>query len=206
MARASLTARCAQRKTLVHIANGTAAVARRLVCAQQRNANATSPCMCTVALPLCASCAVLRSRRLPAHTLSLCCLRIPYHFDTGLDQAVSHNVHCTLYHAAGVGLRCLHHYNMLDLGPAMSHSVPCMQYLTAAVCLRILHQYGLRKGIRLMWMGLPRPSDLTPFLDVGWKLLTRTLFKMAAFAAISSVAASLPKKTVAAHQVRTTAV
>jgi hypothetical protein len=51
-------------------------------------------------------------------------------------------------------------------------------------------------------MGLPSLADLVPFVDVGWKLLTRTLFKMAAFASISSVATTLPESAVASHQVR----
>lgn len=78
-----------------------------------------------------------------------------------------------------------------------------MQYLTAAAFLWALHTHGASgHGVRLVWAGLPRLSDLLPFLDVGWKLLTRTLFKMAAFASISSVATTLPHMAVASHQVR----
>jgi hypothetical protein len=77
-----------------------------------------------------------------------------------------------------------------------------MQYTTSIVFLWALHKHGqTSKGIQLAWMGLPALRDLVPFVDVGWKLLTRTLFKMAAFASISSIATTLPKKSVAAHQV-----
>lgn len=82
-----------------------------------------------------------------------------------------------------------------------------VQYIAAAAFLRALRWHGDngRGGIRFAWSGVPTLRDLYPFFDVGWKLLTRTLFKMAAFASISSVAAQLPQKTLASHQVRTQA-
>jgi hypothetical protein len=77
-----------------------------------------------------------------------------------------------------------------------------VQYASAAAFLRALHTCGAcGKGIRLVWAGVPRLQDLEPFLDVGWKLLTRTVFKMAAFASISAVATTLPQEVVASHHV-----
>lgn len=86
---------------------------------------------------------------------------------------------------------------------ARPNALPPVQYATAAAFLAALHRQGLSgRGIRLVWAGVPRMHDLAPFFDVGWKLLTRTLFKMAAFASISSVATTLSNTAVASHQVR----
>lgn len=77
-----------------------------------------------------------------------------------------------------------------------------LQVCTAIIFLRALHARGLRPGgIPLVWAGLPTVADFAPFVDVAWKLFTRTLFKMGAFASISSVAMGLPYKAAATHQV-----
>jgi hypothetical protein len=56
-------------------------------------------------------------------------------------------------------------------------------------------------GVPLAWEGWPAPRDLIPFADVACKLFTRTLFKMAAFASISTVAMRLKFPAPAIHQV-----
>lgn len=77
-----------------------------------------------------------------------------------------------------------------------------LQVCTAVIFLRALHARGLRPGgVPLVWAGLPTIADFAPFADVAWKLFTRTLFKMGAFASISSVAMGLPYKAAATHQV-----
>lgn len=77
-----------------------------------------------------------------------------------------------------------------------------VQVTTAAVFLQALRARGQRPGgISLVWGGLPALSDFAPFADVAWKLFTRTLFKMGAFASISSVAMGLPFNAAATHQV-----
>lgn len=77
-----------------------------------------------------------------------------------------------------------------------------LQVCTAAVFVRTLHERGQRPaGVALVWSGVPALSDFAPFADVAWKLFTRTLFKMGAFASISTVAMGLPFKAAATHQV-----
>ena len=89
------------------------------------------------------------------------------------------------------------------IAPVLQAACGVLQYITAMAFLWALAKHGdSSKGIRLAWAGLPSVRDLVPFMDVGWKLLTRTLFKMAAFASISAVATTLAQKSIASHQVR----
>lgn len=77
-----------------------------------------------------------------------------------------------------------------------------VQYATAVVFLHALHRQGSAPlGVKLVWSGLPTLADMAPFWDVGWKLLTRTLFKMAAFASITMAATTLSTNDAASHQV-----
>lgn len=75
---------------------------------------------------------------------------------------------------------------------------------TAAAFLTALAARGSKEGgIPLLWEGWPSARDLAPFTDVAWKLFSRTLFKMAAFASITSVAMRLEYPAAAIHQVCT---
>jgi hypothetical protein len=101
-------------------------------------------------------------------------------------------------------LRVLDNCTVVDThcGQQLVLVVVAVQYAAAAAFLRALYACGASgKGIRLIWAGVPNLCDLAPFLDVGWKLLTRTIFKMAAFASVSAVATTLPQEVVASHHV-----
>lgn len=86
---------------------------------------------------------------------------------------------------------------------ASTNGSALVQYMAATAFVYSLHKAGKEgKSARLLWMGLPTRAEVKPFVDVGWKLLSRTLFKMIAYAAITAAATKLETNVVASHQVR----
>jgi putative MATE family efflux protein len=78
----------------------------------------------------------------------------------------------------------------------------CVQTCTAVAFLKALEVRGSKEGgVPLVWEGWPAARDIKAFADVAWKLFSRTLFKMTAFASITSVAMRLPLPAAAIHQI-----
>jgi Na+-driven multidrug efflux pump len=77
-----------------------------------------------------------------------------------------------------------------------------MQYLGAAFFLWHLWRKGRSPGgVRLRWVGLPRPSQMREFLLVAATLFTRTIFGMSAYFSMTRAATQLGTLATAAHQV-----
>lgn len=57
------------------------------------------------------------------------------------------------------------------------------------------------KSVALKWMGLPKPSDLEPFIGMASVLLSRTIFSMSAYTLITGVATAQGTVIAASHQV-----
>lgn len=61
---------------------------------------------------------------------------------------------------------------------------------------------GLKgESVALKWKGLPKPSDLEPFIGMASVLLSRTIFSMSAYTLITGVATAQGTVVAASHQV-----
>eukprot|EP01025_Chloroclados_australasicus_P036544 TRINITY_DN3726_c0_g2_i12.p2 TRINITY_DN3726_c0_g2~~TRINITY_DN3726_c0_g2_i12.p2 ORF type:complete len:570 (-),score=58.92 TRINITY_DN3726_c0_g2_i12:1201-2910(-) len=76
------------------------------------------------------------------------------------------------------------------------------QYIsTVLLIVYISRQARKGKGVGFSWAGLPRYSELRPFLGVASALLLRTVFTMWAYTTVSAAASMLGTIETAAHQV-----
>ena len=57
------------------------------------------------------------------------------------------------------------------------------------------------ESVALKWKGLPKPSDLQPFIGMASVLLSRTIFSMSAYTLITGVATAQGTVIAASHQV-----
>eukprot|EP00892_Ulva_mutabilis_P001402 jgi/Ulvmu1/11262/UM073_0034.1 len=102
------------------------------------------------------------------------------------------NVVLDMWLILGQGMGCA--------GAAVATAVA--QWLGAAYFFNNLRRKGVQgTSVPLKWMGLPKPSDLQPFIGMASVLLSRTIFSMSAYTLVTGVATAQGTVVAASHQV-----